>query len=76
MKIVVYGSGCKNCDTTEKRIKEVVDQMGLEAEVTHDFDINSAADKGIMLTPAVTIDGEIISEGQVPARDEIEGWLK
>lgn len=76
MEIVVYGSGCKNCDTTEERIREVVEELGVDAKVTHDFDISSAAEKGIMLTPGVTIDGEIVSEGGVPSREEIEKWLK
>ncbi|MFW5790215.1 MAG: thioredoxin family protein [Bacillota bacterium] len=76
MEVVVYGSGCKNCDTTEQRISEVVEELGVDAKVTHDFDISSAAEKGIMLTPGVTIDGEIVSEGGVPSRDEIKKWFE
>ncbi|MFN2364479.1 MAG: thioredoxin family protein [Halarsenatibacteraceae bacterium] len=76
MEIVVYGSGCKNCDTTEQRIKEVVEELGVDAKVTHDFDISSAAEKGIMLTPGVTMDGEIVNEGGVPSRDEIKKWFE
>lgn len=72
MKIQVYGKGCSRChdlaDNAEKALKET----GIEARVEHVTDINKITEKGIVLTPALVIDDDIISEGKILTVDDIK----
>lgn len=76
MKIEVLGSGCAKCVMTEEMVKKVVKKLGIKAEVTHIYDIGKIAECGVMMTPAILIDGEIMLEGKVPNEKEVEGILK
>ncbi|MCM8799708.1 MAG: thioredoxin family protein [Candidatus Omnitrophica bacterium] len=51
MKIEIVGPGCPRCVATEKNVQEAVKQLGIQAEITHVYDIVEAAKKGIMFTP-------------------------
>ncbi len=75
-EIIVYGSGCKNCQTTKELIRKVAGELGVEAnvgEVTDTMEIMSA---GVMSTPGVSVDGKVVHAGGIPTREAIEGWLK
>ena len=75
-EIIVYGSGCKNCQNTKELIRKVAGELGVEAnvgEVTDTVEIMSA---GVMSTPGVSVDGKVVHAGGVPTREAIEGWLK
>ncbi len=76
MKIEVFESGCAKCKRTENNIRGVVQGLGLSAEVTHVTDINEILKRGVMITPAVFIDGKSVMEGRVPTVKVIEKWLK
>lgn len=72
MKIEVAGPGCYRCILTEKNVNEAVKQLGIQAEVTHVYDIAEFAKKGVTFTPAVIIDGKIVISGKVPTVDEVK----
>jgi len=72
MKIEILGSGCPKCKATEEIVKKVVKKLGIRAEVSHLYDMNKIIEYGVMMTPAVAIDGKIKIEGKVPREDEIE----
>lgn len=75
MEIKVFGSGCARCNETEKLVKNVIAEKGISAEVTKITDLKQMMEAGIMLTPAVVIDGIVKSAGKVPSKDEIAGWF-
>ena len=75
MKIEVLGTGCAKCATLYKRIKDVVEQESIAATVTKVEDITEIMKSGVMSTPAVIIDGKIISQGSLPKESEIKEWL-
>ncbi len=75
MKIEVLGSGCPKCAKTEKIIAQVVEKLGLDAKIEKVTDINAIIDRGVMLTPAVAIDGDVKIEGKVPTPEEVQGIL-
>jgi small redox-active disulfide protein 2 len=75
MKIEILGPGCKKCEKTYNEVKGMLEQLSLEAEIEHVTDMNAIVDRGVMLTPAVFIDGEKKSEGKVPKASEIRTWL-
>lgn len=76
MKIEILGPGCAKCEKTAKEVEKVISQLGLDAEIEHVTDIDSIVDRGVMITPAVFVDGEKKSEGKVPKASAIESWLK
>jgi small redox-active disulfide protein 2 len=76
MKIEIFGPGCAKCEKTSKEVAKVVKQLGIEAAIEHVTDIDSIVDRGVMMTPAVFIDGEKKIEGKVPKASVIESWLK
>jgi len=75
MQITIYGSGCAKCKQTEALVREVVDRLGVPAEIVKVADPRDIAAAGVLMTPAVGIDGTIKLSGRLPRRDEIAGWL-
>jgi small redox-active disulfide protein 2 len=76
MKIEILGSGCPKCFETERRVQKVVQELGLQAEVVHVYDLMEIARRRVVLTPAVAIDGEVKISGHVPTEDELRAILK
>ncbi|MFW6023003.1 MAG: thioredoxin family protein [Halanaerobiaceae bacterium] len=75
-KIEVLGTGCTKCKKTTELIKKVIEDMGVEARVVKVEDIEEIVGRGVMMTPAVMIDGEKMCGGKVPAVKEIKSWFK
>ena len=75
MKIKVLGSGCANCQTLEKRTNQAVDLLGLDAEIEKVTDYAAIAAYGIMSTPALVIDDQVILTGRVPKVAELQTLL-
>lgn len=76
MKIEVLGPGCSKCKATEKIVKKAVEELGILAEVEKIEDIQEIIDRGVMLTPAIIIDGEVKIEGRKPSIEEIKKLIK
>lgn len=75
MKIRIYGGGCARCGELAAKVAEVVSQAGVPASVEKVSDYGKIAARGIVSTPALEVDGEIVSTGRVPSIGEIAGWL-
>ncbi|UCF82540.1 MAG: TM0996/MTH895 family glutaredoxin-like protein [Desulfobacteraceae bacterium] len=75
MEIKVLGPGCPRCQQTEKNVKEVVAEAGVEAEVKKVTDTMEISTYGVFGTPAVIVDGEVKSVGKIPTKDEIKTWI-
>lgn len=75
MKIEIFGSGCMKCRELEKRAKEAAAKAGLAADVEHVYDLEKMADAGIVSTPALAVDGEVIVSGRVPGVEELVALL-
>jgi small redox-active disulfide protein 2 len=75
MKILVYGPGCPRCEATETNVRRAVADLGIEAEIDHIYDVNKFANAGVMITPGVTIDGELKFHGKIPTIDELKEVL-
>ena len=76
MKIEVLGTGCSKCRTTEKVVKKAVEELGIEAEVVKVEDLQEIIDRGVMMTPAVIVDGEVKIVGHTPTVEEIKKIIK
>jgi small redox-active disulfide protein 2 len=75
LNIKVYGPGCAKCKETEKRVHHVIEQSGVEATVTHATDFAEMAKAGVLMTPAVAVNGVVKLSGRIPTEDEIQSWL-
>ncbi|PKQ63610.1 thioredoxin family protein [Labilibaculum filiforme] len=71
MEIKVLGTGCSKCKSLEKATQEAVALAGVEATITKVEDIVEIMNFGVMTTPALVIDGEIVVKGKVPSVNEI-----
>jgi small redox-active disulfide protein 2 len=75
MKIQIAGPGCMNCKTTEQRVFSACAELDLAADISHVTDYNEMAKLGVLRTPAVVIDGEIVVMGRVPPVAELKSIL-
>mgnify|MGYP003390367821 FL=1 len=72
MKFTIYGSGCAKCKQLTANAEEAANAKGVKYEIEKVTDTNAIIDAGIMRTPALAIDGEIVIEGKVANADEIQ----
>jgi small redox-active disulfide protein 2 len=76
MKIEILGTGCAKCKATEKIVKQAVEELGIQAEIVKVEDLQDIVDRGVMMTPAVVVDGEVKIVGHTPTVDEIKKIIK
>lgn len=76
MEIKVLGPGCPNCQDLERRVKQALSELGVEATVTKVTDFAEIA-KYIMATPGVVINEKVKHEGKpLPRVDQIKKWIE
>jgi small redox-active disulfide protein 2 len=73
--IKVLGSGCRSCVATYDLIAEVAKERGAEVQLEKVEDIGQIMGYGVMSTPGVVIDEQVVHSGSIPDRKTIEGWL-
>ena len=71
MLVEILGSGCPKCYETERRARQAVRLAGLEAEVVHVTDVRALAQRGVLATPAVALDGAVKLGGHLPTVQEL-----
>ena len=76
MKIEIFGSGCAKCKSVEKLVRNIVEELGIQADIVKVEDLQEIVDRGIMMTPAVFIDGEAKIVGRVPTAEELKKLLR
>jgi small redox-active disulfide protein 2 len=75
MKIEVLGTGCKKCNELEAAARAAADQLGIAYELTHVKDLSKIMAYGVMMTPALVIDGQVKTSGKVPSAAELTTLL-
>ncbi len=75
MEIKILGPGCPKCKTLDKITREVVAKNGLQANITKVEDIMEIMKYGVMSTPALVVDEQVLVKGRVPSPDEIKQLL-
>lgn len=75
MEIKVLGTGCAKCKTLEKSTIEALSQSGIDATVTKVEDFIEIMKLGVMTTPALVVDGNVLVKGRVPSVAEISQML-
>jgi len=76
MKLVqVLGTGCAKCEKLKHNAEEAIKQSGTEATVEKITDITQITSFGVMMTPALAVDGEVKSVGKVLPSEDIQKFL-
>jgi len=75
MKIEVLGPGCARCQTLAGNAKTAVEGLGLACEIVKVTDMNEIVSRGVMMTPALAIDGVVKTIGKVTGVNEIQELL-
>jgi len=75
MKIEILGTGCPKCHKLEANTKEALSGMGVDAQVEKVTDLEAIMSFGVMMTPALAIDGEVMITGKVPGAAEITSMI-
>ena len=69
--VKVLGSGCTKCNQLEAATKAALQQLGMDATIDHVTDFAQIAAYGVMTTPALVVDGKVVSYGKVLKTDEV-----
>jgi small redox-active disulfide protein 2 len=76
MDIKILGSGCTNCKNLEANTRVALDRLGLTVEIDKVTDPGEIVSWGVMSTPALVIDDEVVLSGRVPSPDQIARLLQ
>ncbi len=66
MDIKVLGPGCRNCEMLEARTREALDELGLQVEIGKVTDPMAIAAYGVLTTPGLVVDEEVVVSGKIP----------
>ncbi|MGE4545774.1 MAG: thioredoxin family protein [Pedobacter sp.] len=75
MKIQILGTGCAKCQKLAKHAEAAAQELQLDYELSKITDIKQIAGFGVMMTPALAIDGQVKLSGKVPSVDELKRIL-
>ena len=74
--IKILGSGCAKCNQLEAATKEALQQLNMDTDIEHVTDFSQIASYGVMTTPALVVDGKVVSYGKVLKPEEVVRLLQ
>lgn len=75
MKMAILGTGCPKCDLLAKNAEAAIRELGVDCQLEKVTDVTEIVSYGVMLTPALAIDGNVVSTGKVLEAEEIKKYL-
>ncbi len=75
MKIQIYGTGCPNCTKLEESARQAAFELGFNTEIEKVKEIKDIVSAGILRTPALGIDGRLVSQGRLLSVEQIKSLL-
>jgi small redox-active disulfide protein 2 len=76
MKIEILGVGCSKCKQLTANAEAAVKELNIVAEISKVTDIDKITEYGVLMTPALALDGVVVSSGKALSKDEIKNVLK
>ncbi len=76
INLKILGTGCTKCKVLEKVTIEVVKENNFDADVEKIEDITQIMNYGIMMTPALVVNGKVVFSGRVPSKTEIKNFIE
>lgn len=74
-QLKILGTGCPKCNKLEEMTKKAADELGIDYNIEKVQDINKIMSYGVMMTPALVVDGEVKVKGKVPMVNELKDLL-
>lgn len=75
LNVKVLGPGCANCKRLEQMTRREVENLGLEAHIEKVTDYGQIMAYGVMSTPGLVINKEVVAYGRIPSNQEVTDWL-
>lgn len=75
MKLKIFGSGCSKCTLLTEHTETAANELGIDYELEKVTDMNQIINAGVMRTPALSVDDQIVVEGKVPSAGELKQYL-
>jgi len=75
VRVEILGTGCPNCKRLAANTEAAIEELGLQAEIEKITDIDQITGYGVMMMPALVIDGTVVSAGKLLNKDEIKKLL-
>lgn len=74
--VKVLGTGCAKCNALEEATREALSELGMDTTIDHVTDFTQIAAYGVMTTPALVVDGKVVSYGKVLKKDEVKALIQ
>ncbi len=74
--VKILGSGCANCNLLEEHTRQALAELGMDTAIEHVTDFVAIAGYGVMTTPALVVDGKVLSAGKVLSKEDVLALLK
>ena len=75
MEIKILGTGCPKCKALERITRDVIAENGIDATVSKVEEIMEIVKFGVMMTPALVVDGKVVLKGRIPSKEEVKQLL-
>jgi small redox-active disulfide protein 2 len=75
MKIEILGAGCPKCKQLAANAEAATKELNIPAEISKVTNIDEITEYGVMMTPALAVDGTVVSAGKVISKDEIKNII-
>jgi small redox-active disulfide protein 2 len=72
----VLGSGCRNCEVTANAIAQAAKEAGVEIQLEKVTDTAEILGYGVMSTPGVVLDGQVVHAGGIPGPNQVRAWVR
>ena len=74
--VKVLGSGCAKCNALESAVRSALEELGMDTTIEHVTDFAQIAAYGVMSTPALVVDGKVVSYGKALSKDEAKAVIQ
>ena len=75
MKIKILGPGCARCRQLEQTVREIIKELGIDAEVEEVKDIKKIMEYRVLTTPGLVINEKLVCSGKIPSKAEVTSFI-
>jgi small redox-active disulfide protein 2 len=71
-KLQILGTGCSKCKRLTEQVEQAANELGIEHQIEKVTDIEQIISFGVMMTPALAVDGQVKVAGNIPSIEELK----
>ena len=75
IEVKVLGPGCANCKRLKQLARKVIDNLAIDANFVKVTDYNEIVALGVISTPGLVVNGNVVSNGRIPSETEVTTWI-